>query len=248
MSRALLELRGLVRRFGGLNAVDQVTLEVSAREICALIGPNGAGKTTLVNLIAGSLVPDSGSIWFDSEDVTALPVHARASRGLTRSFQIVSIFPRLSVTDNAWLAIQGAHADRMAWRSRDPVRPEKIVALLERCGLADRRHQAAGTLSHGDQRRLELALAMASQPRLLLLDEPMAGIGPGETESIARLIEDAARQAAVILVEHDMDTVFRLAHRVVVLQQGRVIANGSPEEVRRDPDVRRAYLGEAESA
>jgi branched-chain amino acid transport system ATP-binding protein len=175
-------------------------------------------------------------------------VHARASRGLTRSFQIVSIFPRLSVADNAWLAIQGAHADRMAWRSRDPARPEKIVALLERCGLADRRHQAAGTLSHGDQRRLELALAMASQPRLLLLDEPMAGIGPGETEGVARLIEDAARQAAVILVEHDMDTVFRLAHRVVVLQQGRVIANGSPEEVRRDPDVRRAYLGEAEPA
>ena len=248
MSAPILELRGLTRHFGGVCAVDAVDLTICRGEIHALIGPNGAGKTTLVNLVAGNLLPDAGAIVYDGADITTLSAHARAQRGLTRSFQIVSIFPRLSVLDNAVLAIQGAHAARLHWRAHEAATQERAAQLLARAGLGDRARVSAGILSHGEQRRLELALALASQPSLVLLDEPMAGIGPGETDSIAALIAAAARNAALLLVEHDMDTVFRLAHRISVLHEGRVIASGLPDAVRRDAEVRRAYLGEREFA
>jgi branched-chain amino acid transport system ATP-binding protein len=239
----LLQLRGVTRRFGGLLAVHGVDLQMSDKEICALIGPNGAGKTTLVNLVAGSLSPDAGSILFDGAEISRLPVHSRVQRGLTRSFQIVSVFARLSVADNALLALQGREAARVAWRT-GTVQRDAALDLLDRVGLAAEHAAIAATLSHGAKRRLELALALASRPRLLLLDEPMAGIGPDEAEGIATLIQDVARNAALILVEHDMDMVFRLAQRVIVLHAGRVLADGPAHEVKRDTEVRRAYLGE----
>ena len=244
---AILRADRLVRRFGGLVATDEASLEVYEGELHALIGPNGAGKTTLIHQLAGALAPTSGTIHFADCDVTALPIHARARRGLVRSYQITSVFQRLTVLDNLALAVQARTGSSLRfWR---PARAERAryaaaAEVAGRVGLAACEDRIAGTLSHGEQRQLELGLALALQPRLLLLDEPLAGMGVEESARMVDLLQRLRGQHTVLLVEHDMDAVFRLADRISVLVSGRVIATGSPAEIQADPEVRRAYLGD----
>jgi branched-chain amino acid transport system ATP-binding protein len=246
----MLKVAGLKRHFGGLWAASGIDLSVSAGELHALIGPNGAGKTTLIHLISGALAADEGSITFAGQDVTRLSMHRRASLGLVRSYQITSIFPHLSVLENATLAVQSRTRDwGSSFRFWKPVASEtalvgEAIEALYRVGLADRRQSLAADLSHGEQRCLELAMALATRPRLLLLDEPMAGMGPEESERMAALLEELKGGITMVLVEHDMDIVFRLADRLSVLVAGRIVATGTPEAVRDDPEVRRAYLGD----
>jgi branched-chain amino acid transport system ATP-binding protein len=229
----LLQLAGLVRHFGGVFALNGVDLAVERGEIHALIGPNGAGKTTLIHHISGAMRPDAGSVRFDGADITRLAMHTRVARGLARSYQITSVFARLTVFDNIALAVEARHGRR-----------DEAQAVLERVGLAGAANVAAGALSHGEQRQLEVGLALATAPRLLLLDEPLAGMGPEESERMIELLDHLGRDMTLLLVEHDMDAVFRLADRVSVLVAGKVIATGLPDEVRADPEVRRAYLGD----
>jgi len=241
-----LELRGVTRRFGSLVAVDHVDLCVQAGDRKAIIGPNGAGKTTLFNLISGILLPSEGRIDFEGQDITRLPVHAIAQRGVGRSFQITRIFPRLSVYENVRVAAQ-AHSGR-AWSMlvrADTLHGVRARAeqVLEQVGLAERQRYPADVLSHGDRRLLDLAMALASEPRLLLLDEPTAGMSPTETARMADLIRRLAEGRTVILVEHDMDVVMSFATSILVLSRGAVLAEGSPDEIQRDPRVQEAYLG-----
>ena len=243
----LLEIRSLSKHFGGVVATDGVSLDVRAGEVHALIGPNGAGKTTLVAQISGSLPPDAGSIVFDGRDVTRLAQHQRVRAGLARSYQITSIFRRSSVLDNLALAVQARSGSSLAfWR---PVASESELsdqarAIAQEIGLAERVDIAGGELAHGEQRALEMGLALATRPRLLLLDEPMAGMGPEESQRIIELIDRVRRSVSVLLVEHDMDAVFRLADRISVLVNGSVIATGVPDEIRANVEVRKAYLGD----
>ncbi len=243
----LLEIRSLAKHFGGVVATDEVSLEVRAGEVHALIGPNGAGKTTLVAQISGSLAPDAGSIIFDGRDVTRLAQHQRVRAGLARSYQITSIFRRSSVIENLALAVQARSGSSLGfWQ---PVASESGLVdearlIAAEIGLSDRADIAGGELAHGEQRALEMGLALATRPRLLLLDEPMAGMGPEESQRIIGLIERVRRSVSVVLVEHDMDAVFRLADRISVLVNGRVIATGVPDEIRANEEVRRAYLGD----
>jgi branched-chain amino acid transport system ATP-binding protein len=243
----MLELRGVTKRFGGVVATDDVTLEITRGEVHALIGPNGAGKTTLIGQISGALSTESGRILFNGADITQLPAHARVAAGLARSYQITSIFRRSSVLDNLALAVQARSGSSFHfWR---PVRAERSLydeaALLAgEIGLRDRLNTIAATLAHGEQRALEVGLALATKPQLVLLDEPMAGMGPQDSKAIIALIERIRTSVTVLLVEHDMDAVFRLANRISVLVNGRLIATGAPATIRADPDVRRAYLGE----
>lgn len=243
----MLELRNLSKRFGGVVATDDVTLEIERGEVHALIGPNGAGKTTLIAQISGMLPTDEGRIVFEGRDITPLPAHARVRAGLARSYQVTSIFRRFSVLENLALAVQARSGSSFSfWR---PVAAESALAdeaasLAAEVGLAEKAGLVAGNLAHGDQRALEVALALATRPRLLLLDEPMAGMGPQESRRMIELIERLGSRLTVLLVEHDMDAVFRLASRISVLVNGRVLATGAPQAIRRDPDVRRAYLGE----
>jgi branched-chain amino acid transport system ATP-binding protein len=243
----LLEAVGLTRRFGGLVAVDALSLDVTAGEVHAVIGPNGAGKTTLIALLAGALKPDEGRIRLDGADITALPDHARARRGLARSFQVTSILPAFTALDNAALAVQAqaGHSFRF-WRParRDPRLRDPARAALDRVGLAARADVPAGALAHGEQRQLEIAMALAARPRVLLLDEPMAGLGAEESAAMTALIAGLTGGPGILLVEHDMDAVFALADRITVLVNGRVLAAGPPDAVRTDPEVRAAYLGE----
>ena len=247
MSETLLGVEGLVKRFGGLVATDHVSLEVQRGEVHALIGPNGAGKTTLIAQLSGSLASDAGRLGFDGVDITALPQHDRVRLGLARSYQITSIFNRFSVRDNVALAVQARCGSSMSfWR---PLAAERTLfddadALLGRVGLAERADALAGNLAHGEQRQLEVALALATQPKLLLLDEPMAGMGPEESARMMDLIEKLRQDITVLLVEHDMDAVFRLADRISVLVNGRIIATGVPDEIRVNPEVKKAYLGD----
>ena len=245
----LLHVAGLVKQFGALRATDHVQLDVVAGEIHALIGPNGAGKTTLLHLISGALAPDAGRIHFDGMDITRMPMHARVARGLARSFQITSIFPRLSVLDNIALAVQ-AHAGHSLnfWRAarRDAERYADAAEVVERVGLASQLQRRAGDLSHGEQRQLEVGLALATRPKLLLLDEPMAGMGPDESETMVSLLQSLRGETTILLVEHDMGAVFRLADRISALVYGRVIACGTPDDIRAHPEVRLAYLGDDE--
>ena len=247
MTEALLQVRDLRKSFGALRATDGVELEVHDGEMLAIIGPNGAGKTTLIGQLAGNLKPDAGSIRFAGEDITALPAPKRALKGLARSFQITSIFPEFSALENVALAVQ-AHAGHSFrfWRRamQDPALLAPARQMLQRVGLEARAHTMAANLSHGEHRQLEVAMALAGQPRLLLLDEPMAGIGIDESQRMIALLSSLKRRQTIILVEHDMDAVFRLADRISVLVYGRVVATGTPEEVRANPEVRRAYLGE----
>jgi branched-chain amino acid transport system ATP-binding protein len=247
VAEALLQLQGLRKRFGGLVASDNVTLDVRSGEIHALIGPNGAGKTTLIAQVAGSLKPDAGRIVFAGQDVTARPVHARVVAGLARSYQITSIFGGLTVLENLGLAAQARSGHSMSfWRpaaaeTRLAEEAERVAALV---GLDARLEATARTLAHGEQRALEVGLALATRPRLLLLDEPMAGAGPEESARLVELIRRVSREVSVLLVEHDMDAVFRLADRISVLVSGAVVASGTREAIRADPLVRQAYLGD----
>ena len=250
MAEALLAARGLVKRFGGLTATDGVDLEARPGEVHALIGPNGAGKTTLIAQLTGELRCDAGRVLFVGQDITTLPAYRRARLGLARSFQITSIFPDLAVIDNAALAVQihSGHSFRF-WRSarHDPRLQEPALALLERVGLAERAAALAADLSHGEHRQLEIALALAGAPKLLLLDEPMAGMGPEESQRMVALLRALKGRVSILLVEHDMDAVFALADRISVLVYGRIIASGAPAEIRADATVREAYLGAQET-
>jgi len=245
---ALLELDGLTRRFGGIIAVDRVTMRVAAGEVRAVIGPNGAGKSTLFNLITGVVPVTDGSVRFDDERLTGLSPYGICQRGISRTFQITALFPEMSARENARLAAQARHPRR--WQLFGGARIFKEAqaladAALEQLGLSAIADRPAGLLSHGDQRLLEVAMAMAQQPRLLLLDEPTQGLSVEETaqavETLARFLQ--ASRMTVLLVEHDMEVVFRLAHRITVLHRGAVIADGAPEQVKADPAVQDAYLG-----
>ncbi len=244
---ALLEVHGLVKRYGGLVATDGVDLSVRTGGIHALIGPNGAGKTTLIQQLSGALAPDAGRILLAGEDVTPLSMHERVHRGLARSYQITSIFPRLTVLDNVALALQARRGSSLRfWRAArdEPQRHEQAHAVLQRVGLGERAAQTAGALSHGEQRQLEVGLALATGARLLLLDEPMAGMGPEESERMVALLQGLRGELTLLLVEHDMDAVFRLADTISVLVAGRIIASGAPAAIRADAEVKRAYLGD----
>jgi branched-chain amino acid transport system ATP-binding protein len=247
MAEPLLKVQGLVKRFGGLVATDKVSLDIRHGEIHALIGPNGAGKTTLIAQLSGSLASDAGRLGFDGSDISALPQHERVRRGLARSYQITSIFKKFSVLDNVALAVQARSGTSMSfWRplAAETVLFEEAAELVRRVGLGGREHAIAGNLAHGEQRQLEVGLALATQPKLILLDEPMAGMGPEESVRIIELIEKVREEVTVLLVEHDMDAVFRLADRISVLVNGRLIATGEPEAIRNNPEVRKAYLGD----
>ena len=251
MSPALLSVRGLSKRYGALLVNADIDLDVAHGELHALIGPNGAGKTTLVHQLSGLLRSDAGSVRFDDEDVTALDMPARARRGLVRSFQITSILPDYTVLENVALAAQarGRSSYRFFGRVADDAALNAAAAeALARTGLSARAGLLAGALSHGEKRLLEIATALALQPRLLLLDEPFAGLGAEESIAGVELLKTLKPEFAIVLVEHDMDAVFSLADRISVLVNGRILASGAPAAIRRDANVRAAYLGDEEVA
>jgi branched-chain amino acid transport system ATP-binding protein len=243
----VLSLRNVGKRFGGVAAVDGVTLEVAAGEVRALIGPNGAGKTTLVGLIAGTLPCDRGEMTFRGGNITRLKTHNRVRAGLARSYQVTSIFRRFSVLDNLALAVQARSGTSFSfWR---PVAGETALfdearAIAGEVGLSEKVEYPGTSLSHGEQRALEVGLALATRPKLVLLDEPMAGMGPEESQRMIDLISRMRAKVTVLLVEHDMDAVFRLADRISVMVNGRLIATGLPDDIRRNEDVKKAYLGD----
>jgi branched-chain amino acid transport system ATP-binding protein len=246
MAEALLEVSSLRKSFGALRASDGITLEVEQGETHAVIGPNGAGKTTFISQLAGNLLPDAGRILFAGEDITALPAPRRARKGLARSFQITSVYLEFSALQNVALAVQ-AHSGRTGfWREarEDPALTEPARRVLEQVGLEKRAGILAANLAHGEQRQLEVAMALATSPRMLLLDEPMAGMGAEESRRMIELLRSLKGRQTMILVEHDMDAVFQLADRISVLVYGRVIATDVPEKIRTNEEVRRAYLGE----
>ena len=247
MADAALAVRGLRKAFGALVASDDVALEVRTGECHALIGPNGAGKTTLLAQLAGELTPDAGTIRFGERDVTRLGPDARARLGIARSFQITTLAGDFTAEDNVALAVQARAATSMRfWRSagRDPALRVPARAALERVGLGPRANVRASDLAHGEQRLLELAIALAQEPRVMLLDEPMAGLGHDESRAMIALLREIKPAVAMLLIEHDMDAVAELADRVTVLVAGRAIASGSYAAIRSDPGVRDAYLGE----
>ena len=247
MTEPVLRLQGLQKRFASLVVTEDVTLDILPGETHAVIGPNGAGKTTLINQISGLIEPDGGRILFDGADVTRLPPQDRALRGLARSFQITSILPGFPVVENVALAVQARAGTSYRFFGRaagEPALNRQAIAALEQTGIADRAYVRAGELSHGEKRALELAIALAMEPKLLLLDEPMAGIGREETDRQVALLRRLKQRFTVILVEHDMAAVFALADRISVLIGGRILMTGAPEEVRADPQVTAAYLGE----
>ena len=244
----LLAVSGVTKRFGGISASDGVDLTVAPGECHALIGPNGAGKTTLISQVSGELKPDAGRIVFLGRDITHEPAPRRARAGLARSFQVTCLIPSFTALENATLAIQAKQGHSFSfWRdARNDARLiGPAMAALSRVGLDARAGVPVGALAHGEQRALEIALALALEPRLLLLDEPMAGMGPADASRMIALLESLKGSVAMLLVEHDMDAVFRLADRISVLVYGKVIASGAPDAVRADAEVRRAYLGEA---
>ncbi|MBM3217530.1 MAG: ABC transporter ATP-binding protein [Candidatus Rokubacteria bacterium] len=247
MGDVLLEVRGLTKSFGGLIATNRVDLQILEGESHAIIGPNGAGKTTLIAQLAGDLRPDAGTIAFAGGDITALTAPARSRRGLARSFQITSVFRDFTALDNVALAVQ-AHAGHSFrfWRParRDGTLRQPAAAVLESVGLGARAGVLAANLAHGEQRQLEIAMVLATRPRLLLLDEPMAGMGLEESQRMIDLLRTLKGSHTLLLVEHDMDAVFALADRISVMVYGRIIASGPPEEIRANAEVREAYLGE----
>jgi branched-chain amino acid transport system ATP-binding protein len=242
----MLEIVGLSKSFAGFRAVSDVSLSVETGQIAAVIGPNGAGKSTLFNLITGHLQPDTGRVTLDGRDITGIAPHRICGMGLGRSFQRTNIFPRLSVFEN----LQGAFLvhygrGRNFWSRSETFYRDEVEALLASIGLRDQGRTLGGTLSYGNQKQLELGLALASDPRMLLLDEPTAGMSAGETHDTIRLLQRIAeeRELTLLFTEHDMEVVFQIAQKIAVLHQGRVIAEGTPAEVRNDPEVRSVYLG-----
>jgi branched-chain amino acid transport system ATP-binding protein len=246
---ALLEIEDLSKRFGGVVASDAIALAVPQGELHAIIGPNGAGKTTLISQLAGEIAPDAGRIRFAGRDITNLPIFRRSQLGLARSFQITSLFLDFTVLDNVALAVQ-AHAGHSFrfWRDArsQPELRTPARAALARVGLAARADVIVSKLSHGEHRQLEIAMALATTPRMLLLDEPMAGMGPDESARMVKALRELKRELTILLIEHDMEAVFALADRITVLVYGRIIASGTPEAIRANAEVRQAYLGEQE--
>jgi branched-chain amino acid transport system ATP-binding protein len=243
----LLQVDNLVKRFGGIVATDRLSLDVAKGELHAIIGPNGAGKTTLISQLTGQVAPDSGSIRFAGQDITRLPAYRRSALGLARSFQITSLLPDFTAADNVALAAQ-AH-DGHSFYFWSNARKEKALrdvahGALARVGLERRADTVVSNLSHGEQRELELAVALATKPQLLLLDEPMAGLGSTESARMVKLLQELRREFTIVLVEHDMEAVFALADRITVLVYGRVIASDKPAAIRQNEEVKRAYLGD----
>jgi branched-chain amino acid transport system ATP-binding protein len=251
VTKALLEVEGLVKRFRGVVASDHIQLDVREGELHAIIGPNGAGKTTLISQVAGEIRSDAGYIRFAGRDITALPTYRRSLLGLARSFQITSLFLDFTVLDNVALAVQAhsGHSFRF-WRAanRDPELREPARAVLDRVGLDGRATMLASKLSHGEHRQLEIAIALATKPRMLLLDEPMAGLGPNESRRMQTMLRELKSELTILLVEHDLETVFSLADRITVLVEGRAIASSAPEAIRANRNVQRAYLGDQDAA
>jgi branched-chain amino acid transport system ATP-binding protein len=247
---ALLRTEGLSRSFGGVVATDNLDLTVSHGEAHAVIGPNGAGKTTLIAQLAGELAPSAGRIWFETRDITDLPAHGRVHIGIARSFQITNVLPSFTVAENVQVALRPRRGHSFVFlrdATRDRELDQEVQAMLGLVGLVGRADAVARELAHGEQRQLELAMALASAPRLLLLDEPMAGIGHAEAPRMIDLLLRIKQDCAMLLIEHDMDAVFRIADRITVLVGGQAIASGAPEAIRDDPKVREAYLGDAEA-
>jgi branched-chain amino acid transport system ATP-binding protein len=247
MADMLLEIVQLTKRFGGVIAADAISLALPSGELHAIIGPNGAGKSTLIGQLSGEVAPDSGHIRFDGKDITSLPVYRRSQQGLARSFQVTTLFPDFTALDNVALSVQAhsGHSFRF-WRNvRSEIELRKPAqAALERVGLAERGTTLVADLSHGERRQLEIAMALAGRPRMLLLDEPMAGMGPEESRRLVDLLRAIKGTVTVLLIEHDMDAVFALADRISVLVYGRIIATADPAAIRSDAAVREAYLGE----
>ena len=247
-----LSVRGLTRRFGGLVAVNEVNLDLHQGEVHAVIGTNGAGKSTLINMLSGEIAVSSGSIALEGHDVTRMPQPLRAKAGIGRSYQRTTIFPEFTVLENCRLTAQ-AQAQPRPWRIWESAQHcaasmQLAQSALKRAGLAQHAERIAGSLSHGAKRQLEVAMCLATAPRVLLLDEPLAGMGAEETERMLVLLQELKQAHAVLLVEHDMDAVFRIADRITVMVNGSVVATGTPDQIRTDPVVRTAYLGEEEHA
>ncbi|MFK5978143.1 MAG: ABC transporter ATP-binding protein [Rhizobiaceae bacterium] len=249
MADSIMEVIGLTKTFGGIHAIDNVDLNVRENELHAIIGPNGAGKTTLIAQICGGLQPDAGKILFRGHEITRMPEHQRSRLGLARSFQITSIFLDMPVIENVALAVQSRRGH--SYKFWKPARNDRELTdpaqqALEKVGLSNRRNDIAGELSHGEHRQLEIAMALSTEPKMLLLDEPLAGMGPEESVRLIAILQKLKGEKSILLIEHDMDAVFALADRVSVLVYGRIVANGTPGEIRNNRDVRRAYLGEEE--
>lgn len=245
----MLKVNSLVKSFGGLLAIDKLSFQVETGQLHAVIGPNGAGKTTLISQISGELKPDSGTIFFDGNDISEIPIHLRSELGLARSFQITNIFLEMTTWDNVALAVQAqtGHSFHF-WKDarKEPNLREPALEFLKQVGLEERNNILAGQLSHGEQRQLEIAMALATRPKMLLLDEPMAGMGPEESNAMVKILLGLKRKLTILLIEHDMDVVFTLADMITVLVYGRGIATDSPDAIRNNPEVQAAYLGEEE--
>ncbi len=247
MNDPVLAVEGLTKRFGALIANEEIDIDVRQGEVHAVIGPNGAGKTTFISQLAGELPPDTGRIALNGRDITALPVHRRALLGMARSYQITSVVPSFTALENVAFAAQAV--DGHSYRFWRPARVEhrlneKASAILGEIGIADRSGVLAKNLAHGEHRQLEIAMALATDPQLLLLDEPTAGMGPGATESMIGFLDTLKGRYSILLIEHDMDVVFSLADRISALVNGRRVATDTPDNIRRNPEVRRAYLGD----
>ncbi len=243
----MLSTEGLTKQFSGITAVDNVDFELGADELCSLIGPNGAGKTTFFNLLTGAITPSEGTMWFEGQDITHLSPEETASLGIHRSFQITNVFPNTTVLENVRIAVQAQDpkSSWSMWRNFNSFQDhiDEAYGILDRVGLAERAEEQAKFLSHGEKRKLEVAIALGGDPEVLLLDEPNAGVSSESVGEIIALIEDVAQDHAVLLVEHNMDVVMTVSDRIVVLNQGAIIADDVPENVRGDPNVQEAYLG-----
>ena len=243
----MLQIRQLTKRYGGLLATDQLSLSLAPGELHAIIGPNGAGKTTLIGQLSGEVVPDSGAIEFDGEDITALLPAQRALRGLARSYQITSVFPEFSVLENVTLAMQAHRGHSFGFWTpmlAQPALVEPAVRAIAQAGLSERCTSKVSELAHGERRQLELAMVLVAEPKLLLLDEPMAGMSHQESGNVVRTLQGLKGRYTMLLVEHDMDAVFALADRISVMVYGRIIASGTPDDIRNNEEVKIAYLGE----
>jgi branched-chain amino acid transport system ATP-binding protein len=248
MSEPVLRTENLTKRFGGLTAVDRLSLTLAGGRLHAIIGPNGAGKTTFFNLVSGLLAADSGRVLFHGRDISGLKPHQISRLGIKRTLQIKSVFPQLAVADNLWITAQAGHGFLHPFRpaARDRATREKVARTLEQIGLSALAARQAGTLSYGDVALLEIGMALISQPRLLLLDEPTCGMSPAETDRAVATIRELSRSIDIIIIEHDMEVVFEIADDITVMAQGAILASGSPREIGADERVREAYLGREE--